>query len=82
MRWVVLGGAYVILWWTALFVLLPIGLHNEDDPPGEFKLGVEPKTPSSAHKPRLLLKIAGATVVASVFWGIFYVLVMMNIVRL
>lgn len=82
MRWVVLGGAYIILWWMALFVLLPIGLHNEDDPPGEFTLGAEPKPPSEKHKPHLLLKLAGATVIACVMWGIFYALVFIGIIHL
>lgn len=82
MRGVVLGGAYVILWWMALFVLLPIGLHNEDDPPGEFVPGAEPKPPSPKHKPRLLLKVAGATLIAGVLWGIFYALVLTGTVQL
>lgn len=82
MRGVVLGGAYVILWWMSLFVLLPIGLHNEDDPPGEFVLGAEPKPPSAAHKPRLLLKVAGATVIAAALWVVFYALVLTGVIQL
>lgn len=81
MRWIVLGGGFVILWWLALFVLLPIGLHNEDDPPGAFTLGAEPKPPSAAHKPRLLLKAAGATLIAAALWVVFYVLVLTGVIQ-
>ena len=82
MREVVLGGAFVILWWLSFFVLLPVGMHSEDDPPGQFVLGEAPKEPSEKHKPRLLLKAAGATAIAAILWGVFYLLVLTNVIQL
>lgn len=82
MRDVVLGGAYVILWWMSFFVLLPIGMHSEDDPPGQFVLGEAPKPPSEKHKPRLLLKAGGATLIAALLWGGFYALVLAGVIQL
>jgi len=82
MRDVVLGGAYIILWWMTFFVLLPIGMHHEDDPPGQFRLGEAPRPPSEKHKPRLLLKVAGATVISAALWGGFYALVLTGVVQL
>lgn len=82
MREVVLGGAYVILWWMTFFVLLPIGMHSEDDPPGQFTLGEVPKPPSDKHKPRLLMKVAGAMVIAALLWGGFYALVLLRVIQL
>lgn len=80
--WVTVGGAYVILWWMTFFVLLPIGMHNENDPPGQFTLGEAAKPPSEKHKPRLLLKMAAATVIAALLWGGFYALVLTGVVQL
>ena len=82
MRWVVLGGAYAILWWLAFFVALPIGMHNEDDPPGQFVPGQPPKPKSDAHNPRIGLKLIGATVAATVLWAVFYALVLMGVIQL
>ena len=50
-HWVAVGGAYVILWWMTFFMLLPVGLYNEDDPPGQFTLGEAPKPKSERAKP-------------------------------
>ena len=75
-------GAYAILWWLSFFVLLPIGMHNEDDPPGQFTLGEAPKPPSGKHKPRLLLKAGGATVIAAVLWCVLYALVLTGVIQL
>ena len=80
--WVTVGGAYVILWWISFFVLLPIGMHDEDDPPGQFTLGETPKPPSGKHKPRLLLKAGGATLIAAVLWAVFYALVVAGVIQL
>jgi predicted secreted protein len=71
MRGVVLGGAFVILWWFALLILLPIGAHAEE--------GAEPAVPV---KTQLLRKAAIATAIAVVLWGIFYVLVLAGLVTI
>ena len=82
--WVAVGGAYVILWWMAFFLLLPIGMYNEDDPPGQFTLGQAPKPKLEHAKPRLGMgrKLLLATVISTVLWLIFYALVLANVIQL
>jgi predicted secreted protein len=76
MREIVLGGAFIILWWFALLIILPIGAHAGE---GEFVPGTDPGAP---HRPKLLLKAGIATAIAIVTWGIFYALVLANIIQL
>ena len=71
MRDVVLGGAFIILWWFALLILLPIGAHAEE--------GAEPAIPI---KTQLIRKAALATAIALVLWGIFYALVLWGVIAL
>ena len=66
----VLISAYVILWFLALFCLLPVGL-------GEF----DPQT-GAPLKPHLLRKVGYATAIATVLWVIFYVLIFFRVVEL
>ena len=82
--WVAVGGAYVILWWMTFFILLPIGMYNEDDPVGQFTLGEAPKPKTEHTKPRLSMgkKLILATVIAAVLWVIFYALVLTGVIQL
>jgi predicted secreted protein len=66
----VLISAYVILWFLALFCLLPIGLGH-----------VDPQTGAPA-KPHLLRKAGYATAIAAVLWVIFYALILLRVVEL
>jgi predicted secreted protein len=65
----VLISAFVIFWFLALLVALPIGLHGEAD-----------KVTGAPPRPRLLLKAGYATAAAMVLWGIFYALIVMHVV--
>ena len=82
--WVAVGGAYVILWWMAFFMLLPVGMYNEDDPPGQFVLGEAPKPKSEQIKPRLSMgrKLLLATVISTALWAILYALVLAGVIEL
>ena len=66
----VLISAFLILWFLALFCLLPIGLG-----------AVDPET-GAPVRPRLLLKVGIATAAATVLWIVFYVLILLHIVDL
>jgi len=77
MHWVVLAGAYVILWFLALQILLPIGIRAPHET-GEATLGGA--DPGAPHQPRLGLKLVLATIAAAVVWAIFYALVVMKVV--
>lgn len=76
MRGVVLGGAFVILWWMSLLIVLPIGVHAGE---GETVAGADPGAP---QKPKLLLKAGIATAAAIVLWLAFYALVLTGVIAL
>lgn len=75
MHWIVLAGAYVILWFLALQILLPIGVSAQHESGGAVT--GDPGAP--AHH-RLGLKLAVATLLAALVWGVFYALVVMKVV--
>jgi len=77
MHWTVLGGAFAILWFLALQIVLPMGNRTTHEA-GETQIaGLEPGAPV---RPRLGLKLAVATGAAVVLWLIFYGLVLMRVV--
>jgi len=60
-------AVYLVFWWLTLFMVLPWSVTRAEA--HELEPGEDPGSPS---KPRLALKFAITTVVASVFFGIFY----------
>ena len=68
---VVLFSAFLIVWFLALFCLLPVGLGAEVDP--------ETGAPLT---PRLGLKAMLAAAIAVAVWVAFYALVLLKIVDL
>lgn len=68
---VVLFGAFAILWFLALFCLLPVGLGAERDP-----MSGAPLTPQIGRKALYALAIA------LVLWTVFYALIGFGILDL
>ena len=68
---VVLFGTFAILWFLALFCLLPVGMGSEID--------ADTGAPLS---PRLGLKVMIAGAIAVVLWAIFYALIAFKILDL
>jgi len=68
---VVLFSAFLILWFLALFCLLPVGLGAELDPDTGAPLS-----------PRLGLKATLAAAIAAVLWIGFYALIVLRVVDL
>lgn len=66
----VLVSAFLILWFLALFCLLPIGIGKADPQTG---------APMKSH---LLLKAGTATAIAAVLWLVFYILILLRVVEL
>jgi predicted secreted protein len=64
LHYVVLFSAYVVIWFIALFCLLPVGLGSELDPETGAPL-----------QPMLKKKMLWATVVAAVVWAVFYAVI-------
>jgi predicted secreted protein len=67
----VLVGAFAIFWFLALFCLLPTALGAEVDP--------ESGAPAN---PKLGLKLALASAIAALTWGIFYALIVLRVINL
>jgi predicted secreted protein len=67
----VLLSAFLILWFLALFCLLPVGLGAELDPDTGAPLS-----------PRLGLKAMLAAAIATVLWIGFYALIVLKVVDL
>ena len=73
MHWVVLAGAYIILWFLVLQILLPIGIKARHESGEEVHALADAGAPSN---PRIVFKALLATVIAAVLWLVFYALVL------
>ncbi len=58
---------FLLVWWTALFCVLPIG--TRPDPDGDIESGGWRGTPVVAN---LGWKVLGTTVLTAVIWGIIW----------
>jgi predicted secreted protein len=75
MSWVEGIGAYIIIWWVVLFVMLPLGVK----PLEEGDVGHAAGAPAN---PRLWLKAGLATAIAAVLWLICFALLASGLVQL
>jgi predicted secreted protein len=73
MHWVVLVGAYIILWFLMLQILLPIGIRSAHESGEEADALADAGAPPN---PRIALKALIASGVAAALWLIFYGLVL------
>jgi predicted secreted protein len=62
MNWFTGIVLYVLIWWTALFAVLPIGVQTtpEADPQTGWR--------GAPERPRLMMKILATTLVAAIIW--------------
>jgi predicted secreted protein len=61
---------YFLIWWVTLFAVLPWGVRNQEEA-GEVVPGTDPGAPAT-H--RLGRKLLWTTLVATVLFGILYVI--------
>ena len=61
-------AVYFLIWWVTLFAVLPFGVRRQDED-GEIAPGTDPGAPAI---PRLGLKLLWTTVVASLVFGLCY----------
>ena len=61
---------YFVVWWIALFVVLPWGVHSQHES-GEVAPGTDPGAPSL---PNLKRKLVWTTIVATIAFGAWYAL--------
>jgi len=70
---------YVVIWWTVLFAMLPIGVRTSEEA-GEKAL---PGTAESApHLPNLLPKMVATTVVSSIVFAALYAIIVYRVITL
>jgi predicted secreted protein len=69
MNWFTGVVLYLLIWWTALFAVLPFGTQPvaEADAASGWR--------GAPARPRLLAKVLATSVVAAVLWGIAYLLI-------
>jgi predicted secreted protein len=69
MNWVSGVVLYVLIWWIALFAVLPIGTRPVEHPDEASGWRGAPA------RPRLWMKVAVTTLVASIVWLLAYALI-------
>jgi predicted secreted protein len=69
MNWFTGVVLFVIIWWTALFAVLPMGVRPVQQP--DAKTGWR----GAPENPRLLKKVIVTTIVASILWLGAYALI-------
>ncbi len=74
MNWVSGIVLFIIIWWTALFAVLPIGTRPVQQPDETSGWRGAPE------KPRLLMKVIVTTIVAIVIWGGVYAFVRSDVI--
>lgn len=62
-------AVYFIIWWLALFAVLPWGVRSQHET-GDISPGTEPGAPTL---PRIAAKLLWTTVLASVVFTVLYV---------
>ncbi|MBS0643144.1 MAG: DUF1467 family protein [Acetobacteraceae bacterium] len=68
MNWFTGVVLFVIIWWTALFAVLPLGTHPVQDPDNVSGWRGAPENP------RLVRKVIVTTIVTAIIWlGVFAV---------
>ena len=67
MSWATGLMVYLVIWWTVLFAVLPLGVRRVENPGHGHDRG-------SPERPQLLRKAVITTLVAGVLWLVFYFL--------
>ena len=67
MSWATGLMVYLVIWWTVLFAVLPLGVRKLENPrPGEER--------GAPERPQLLRKAIITSAVAALLWIAFYLL--------
>ncbi len=69
---------YFIIWWTALFVVLPWGVRTQADDDAV----VPGSAPSAPSRPLLARKLIATTIVSAVIFVIVYIVLTTDVVTL
>ena len=72
MSWVTGFMVYLVIWWTVLFAILPLGVRRVEDPGRGQDRG-------APERPQLVKKAIITSIVAAVLWLAFYYMHEMDI---
>ena len=75
MNWFVGIAMYVVIWWLAIFAVLPWGVR----PAEKGDLGARAGAPAN---PRLGMKVIATSIVAGVLWLIMYAIIQSGLINL
>ena len=70
---------YVVIWWTVLFAMLPIGVRTSEEAGEEASPGTAESAP---HLPNLLPKMVATTVVSSIVFAALYIIIVDHLITL
>ncbi|HET7448355.1 MAG TPA: DUF1467 family protein [Methyloceanibacter sp.] len=70
---------YVVIWWTVLFAMLPIGVRTSEEAGEKASPGTAESAP---HLPNLLPKMVATTVVSSIVFAALYVIIVDHLITL
>ena len=68
MSWVFGAAVFFLIWWLALFAMLPFGVRTQDDE-GDVTLGTVASAPGGPHMGKAVVR---ATLIALAVFGLFY----------
>ena len=67
MSWATGVMVYIVLWWTVLFAVLPLGVRRVENPGRGQERG-------APERPELLRKAIITSIVAAILWVVFFIL--------
>lgn len=67
MGWITHLAVYFVIWWISLFVVLPFGVHQEQNV-------IEGNDPGAPQKSRIGIKLAINTVLALAIWFVIFLI--------
>lgn len=70
---------YVVIWWTVLFAMLPIGVRTSEEAGEKASPGTAESAP---HLPNLLPKMVATTVVSSIVFAALYIIIVDHLITL
>jgi predicted secreted protein len=70
---------YFIIWWIALFAMLPIGVRTSEEAGEKTTPG---NAESAPHVPNLLPKMLATTVVATIVFAALYAIIVHHVITL
>jgi predicted secreted protein len=73
------AAIYLIIWWTVLFAILPIGVRTHEEMGEEAVPGAAESAP---HTPHLFPKIVATTIVSGVVFAVVYLIIVEHVITL